>query len=92
MSLNHRINKLEHKHGHGFRVAYPVLLDASDQKFTECPDKSQIAAALFKCNGQEIRIKRKSGEAYNSFQSRATDEVKSHFDCIIILPFDAAWV
>ena len=50
MSLNHRINKLEHKHGHGFRVAYPVLLDASDQKFTECPDKSQIAAVLFKYN------------------------------------------
>ena len=44
MSLKHRINKLEQEQEQeqGFRVTCPVLLDASDQKFTKCPDKARL--------------------------------------------------
>ena len=92
MSLSQRINKLEQKHSHNSWVVYPVLLDASGQKFTECPNKSQIVSVSFKSDGQEFRVKRNPGEAYDAFQGRATDDAKAHFDCIVVQPFDVAWV
>lgn len=92
MSLSHRINKLELKAGYNFRIAYPVLLCASGQKFTECPNSIQIAAVSFWCDGQGIRVNRNPGEAYDAFQSRAADNAKSYFDSIVVLPFDVAWM
>ena len=90
MSLSQRINKLEQKHSRNSWVVYPVLLDASGQKFTECSNKSQISSVSFKCDGQELRVTRNTGEAYDAFQGRSTDEAKAHFDCIVVLHFDVA--
>ena len=84
MSLSQRINKLEQKHSHNSWVVYPVLLDASGQKFTECSNKSQISSVSFKCDGQELRVTRNTGEAYDAFQGRSTDEAKARSETLLL--------
>ena len=92
MSLEQRISKLEQKRGKGSLAAYPILLDADGVRLESNAEQNEVADVRYKCGDLELTIHRNKNEAFDAFKTRAHQDAQHHFDCVVVLPFEAIWL